>query len=66
MSPLFEERLCFTATQTGSYEGAARVASKWGSPMDDSTVHAHVGQAGARAGAKLREIFQRPVFLWSS
>jgi hypothetical protein len=59
MSPLFEERLCFTATETGSYEGAARVASKWGSPVDDSTVHAHVGKAGARASALRDERIER-------
>lgn len=52
MSPVLEERFCFTAVQTGSYEAAAEVASKWGSPVaDDSTIHAHVEQAGARAEA---------------
>ena len=43
MSPVLEERLCFTATRTGSYEAAAEVAGRWGSPVaDDSTIHAHV------------------------
>lgn len=52
MSPVLEERFCFTAVRTGSYEAAAEVASKWGSPVaDDSTIHAHVEQAGARAEA---------------
>ena len=50
MSPVLEERLCFTATRTGSYEAAAEVAGRWGSPVaDDATIHAHVGQAGTRA-----------------
>jgi hypothetical protein len=51
LSPVLEERLCFTATLTGSYEAAARVAGKWGSPADDTTIHAHVQRAGARAAA---------------
>lgn len=55
MSPVLKERLCFTATLTGSYEGAAKVARKWGvEDADDSTIHAHVQLAGARAEA-LRE-----------
>jgi hypothetical protein len=51
MSPVLEDRLCFTATMTGSYEGAAQVASKWGVEADDSTIHAHVQLAGGRAEA---------------
>ena len=51
MSPVLEERLCFTATMTGSYEGASQVAAKWGVEADDSTIHAHVQLAGARAEA---------------
>lgn len=52
MSPVLEERLCLTATRTGSYEAAAEVAARWGSPVaDDATIHAHVRQAGARAEA---------------
>ena len=46
---MLEERLCFTTTLTGSYEAAARVAGKWGSRADDTTIHAHVQAAGARA-----------------
>jgi hypothetical protein len=51
MSPVLEERLCFTATLTGSYEATAQVAQKWGVPADDSTIHTHVQEAGARAEA---------------
>lgn len=54
LSPVLEEKLCFTATFVGSYEAAARVAQKWGVPADDSTIHAHVQQVGKRAEA-LRE-----------
>jgi hypothetical protein len=49
LSPVLEERLCFTAALTGSYEAAARVADKWGSPADDTTIHTHVQRAGGRA-----------------
>ncbi len=59
MSPLFEERLCFTATLTGSYEAAARVARKWGAEADDSTIHAHVQSTGARAEALREERIER-------
>jgi hypothetical protein len=59
MSPVFEEHLCFTATLTGSYEAAASVARKWGAEADDSTIHAHVQSAGARAEALRRERIER-------
>ena len=49
LTPVLEEKLCYTATMSGSYESAARVADKWGSAVEDSTIHAHVQQAGARA-----------------
>ena len=46
MSPALEERLAFTATLAGSYEAAAQVAGKWGSPVDDSVIHALVQRLG--------------------
>ncbi len=49
MSPVLAERVCYTATRTLSYEGAADVAAKWGSPVDDSGIHRHVQEAGGRA-----------------
>jgi len=49
MSPVLEEKVSYTATRTLSYEGAADVAAKWGSPVDDSTIHSHVQKRGARA-----------------
>lgn len=48
-SPALEDKVLFTATATGTFEQAAAVATKWGSPIDDSTVHALVQRAGARA-----------------
>lgn len=51
-SPELERRLCLTATETFSYESAARVCGLWGSPIaDDSTIHRHVQAAGERAEA---------------
>lgn len=52
MSPTLEDRLVFTVTLAGSYEGAAQVAGKWGSPVDDSVLHALVQRLGHRAEAQ--------------
>ena len=52
MTPELEDRLCFTATESGSYERAAKVAAQWGSPIEDSTIRTHVQKAGARAEAQ--------------
>jgi len=59
MSPVLEERVCYTATRTLSYEGAADVAAKWGSPVDDSGIHSHVQKAGARAMGLEQERVER-------
>lgn len=61
MTPVLEERLCFTATMTGSYESTAKVASKWGVETDDSTIYAHVQLAGARAEALREERVERAI-----
>jgi hypothetical protein len=49
ISPSLQDKIVFTVTATGTYEQAAAVVSKWGCPMDDSTVHSLVQQLGARA-----------------
>lgn len=49
MSPVLEDRICFTATYTGSYKSASEVAEKWGVPVDDSTIHMHVQKTGKKA-----------------
>lgn len=59
MSPVLEEKLAFTATLSGSYEAAAQVASKWGSKVDDSVVHALVQRAGSRAEMQTQERLQQ-------
>jgi hypothetical protein len=51
-SPALEDKVLFTVTATGTYEQAAAVATQWGSPMDDSTVHALAQRMGARAQAQ--------------
>ncbi|MDX2112005.1 MAG: UPF0236 family protein [Verrucomicrobiota bacterium] len=49
LSPEFERRLAYTATQTGSFEKASLLAGEWGSPVSDDAIHALVQRAGARA-----------------
>src|SRR5688572_10848023 len=49
LSPAFMERLAFTVTATGSYAQAAEVAAKWGSLIDDSTLHRLVQRLGTKA-----------------
>ena len=51
-SPGLEDKVLFTVTATGTFEQTAAVAGKWGSPMDDSTVHELVQRVGARAEAQ--------------
>src|SRR5262245_654201 len=55
MSPALEEKLAFTATMTGSYEGTAQVATKWGTAVEDSAVHALVQRVGSKAEAQTQE-----------
>lgn len=49
LSPEFEARLTYTATETGSYERAARMADTWGSPASDGCIHEHLQRLGAAA-----------------
>lgn len=59
ITPGYAEKLCFTATATGSYEEAAQVASKWAQTMDDSTVHALVQRTGARAEQQAQRRYEQ-------
>jgi hypothetical protein len=52
ITPAWAEKLAFTVTATGSYEEAAAVASRWGSRLDDATLHALVQRVGERAQAQ--------------
>jgi hypothetical protein len=50
MSPALEDKLAMTATLTGSYEDAAKIAAKWGYEWaDDSVIHALVQRLGSKA-----------------
>ena len=49
LSPEFQARLAYTATEVGSYEGAARMAETWGSPASDGRIHGHAQSLGAAA-----------------
>jgi hypothetical protein len=49
MSPALEDKLAFSVTATGSYEGAAALAQKWNGEVDDSTLHALTRRLGRRA-----------------
>lgn len=56
ITPGFADKLCLTATATGSYEEAAAVAAHWSqSPMSHSTVHKLVQRLGARAAQQMQE-----------
>ena len=59
ITPAWAEKLTFTVTATGSYEEAAAVASRWGRPIDDSTLHALVQRVGARGQAQAQARYQR-------
>ena len=59
MSPVLEERVCYTATMTNSYEKAAAVAAKWGTAVDDAVIHDHVQEAGERAKGLAEERVER-------
>jgi hypothetical protein len=61
LSPVLEEKLCFTATLTNSYEKAAAIAAKWGAAADDATLHRHVQQRGGQAEALGEERTRRAV-----
>ena len=52
LSPALEDKLAYFATVTGSYEAAAKLAAKVGSPVEDSTIQALVQRLGARAEAQ--------------
>ena len=49
ITPGLAEKLCFTATLTGSYAQAAALAARWGAAVDDSVLHQQVQRAGERA-----------------
>jgi hypothetical protein len=48
VSPELQARVCETAIEVGSYEAAARVARRWGTPCSDDLVHQQVQKVGAK------------------
>lgn len=58
MSPALEEKLAFTATLAGSYEGAALLADKWGSAVSASVIHALVQRLGKKAEGQTQRRLQ--------
>ena len=49
MTPELEDRGCLTATLADSYQAAALLSAKWGSPVDASTIRQHACAVGQRA-----------------
>lgn len=49
VSPELQSRLGYNATVAGSYEKAAKMAERWGSPVSDDLVHATIQHLGRRA-----------------
>ena len=59
-SPTLEDKLAFTVTATGTFAQAAAVATKWGCPTDDATVHALTQRLGALAEAQTQQRLTQP------
>lgn len=54
MTPELEDRVCLTATLTGSYAAAAQLTAKWGGVVDAETIRLHVRRVGQRAEAQVQ------------
>jgi hypothetical protein len=54
LSPQLQERVSYTAAETDSYERAAKLAAKWGTPIAASTIHKHAQQIGQVAAAQTK------------
>lgn len=59
-TPTARRRLGFTVSASGTYAEAAELATEWGLPVDASTLHALVQQAGIRAEAQTAERLATP------
>jgi len=49
LSPELESRLAYTASETTSYESAAKMAARWGCPVSDGCIHQHLQSLGQAA-----------------
>ena len=59
-TPAARRRLAFTVSASGTYAQAAELATEWGVPVDDSTLHALVEELGARAEAQTARRLETP------
>ena len=59
-TPAVRRRLAFTVSASGTYAEAAELATEWGVPVDDSTLHALGQSAGARAAAQTQQRLATP------
>lgn len=55
LSPQLQDRVSYTAAETDSYERAAKMATKWGTPIAASTVHKHAQKMGREAAAQTKD-----------
>jgi hypothetical protein len=60
MTPELEDRVCLTAALTGSYQAAAELTAKWGSPVDDRTIQTHARRLGQRAEQQTQQRLAAP------
>lgn len=60
LSFAFQDKLAFTATATGSYAEAAKLAQKWGSDVSASLVHNLVQALGSAAEESTRQRLKEP------
>jgi hypothetical protein len=60
LSPELESRLAYTASETASYEAAAKMAATWGSPVSDGCIHQHAQSLGQSA-AELQLPMPKPL-----
>jgi hypothetical protein len=49
-----QDRVSYTAVETDSYERAAKMASKWGTPLAASTIHKHAQRLGREAALQTK------------
>lgn len=59
-TPAARRRLAFTLSASGTYADAAELATEWGVPVDDSTLHALAQEAGARAEEQTLKRLETP------
>jgi len=59
LSPQLQDRVAYTAAETDSYERAAKMATKWGTPLVAATIHKHAQQMGQAAAAQTKEREER-------